>query len=431
MPPASRAKQSSPGADHRDRSEMTAEQTTSLKRHYQKQKNQAIDLLTHSIAHDLNNTLASVLGFSDLALKRSSADPKQQQYIEEVKLAALRAKALALQLQSCSQPDVHHQTSIQTIDFLTPTIERIRSELPASIELSVSTVHPFPELQLDPNQITQALEQILANSLEAIEDNGHIMIDLRTQVSTKATCASCYQVFSGSFVEISIRDDGSGICSHDKERLFDPCFSAWNLQPGHKSRSGMGLAIAHGIVHAHQGHLLLDSAPAQGCCIKVLLPITGPIENLQRQQALPTTSPPSPTRMSSIQPADERDSADPALYVMVVDDDAGVGAFFRNLLTGVGYQVELFSDSNEALQHYQQDPDRYRLVVTDHKMPGLSGIELINAIKALRPHVPVIMCTGYSAQIDKDFAASLQINFLPKPLEKFSELTTLAKSLLA
>ena len=222
---------------------------------------------------------------------------------------------------------------------------------------------------------------------------------MQDEKNVTAECHSCHESFSGDYIKLAIGDTGSGINPEQLGRIFDPFYTTKDVGKG----TGMGLSTVHGIMHNHGGHVVVESSPDTGSTFNLLFPVvdahakTGHLEN------------------NIVQVASKQLSGG---NILIVDDEISVGRFIGELLKGCGYSETVEADSRAALLHFERNPEDFDLVVTDQTMPGLSGVELAQAMMEIRPGLPVILCTGHSDQIDEIEAASLGISgYVKKPIE--------------
>ena len=205
----------------------------------------------------------------------------------------------------------------------------------------------------------------------------------------RAVCASCRQKVDGRFVELSVRDTGPGIPPQVMERMFEPFFSTKEVGRG----SGMGLSLAHGIVHEHGGHILVDCIENERTKFRVLLPAPESAAGGRARGAG------RPARRC-------RKRARLAGRVLVVDDEQTIREFMIDLLGGWGLEVDALPDGAAARDAIATDPQRYDLVITDQTMPQLTGLALARELIArLRPGLPVILYTGYGEDLSPQRAA--------------------------
>jgi CheY-like chemotaxis protein len=199
----------------------------------------------------------------------------------------------------------------------------------------------------------------------------------------------------GNYLKLAVSDTGCGIEPKILEKIFEPYFTTKKIGEG----TGMGLAVVHGIVKSHHGHITVYSEPGKGTSFHVYLPLT----------AEETATLPEKTEPTELRGKGER--------ILLVDDEEQIGAVVSALLSKNGYQVATFADGLQALAEFQQKPEHFDLVITDMTMPSINGAELAQKIMALRPEIPVILCTGQSELINREKAFAMGIrDYLTKPL---------------
>jgi CheY-like chemotaxis protein len=261
-------------------------------------------------------------------------------------------------------------------------------------------------------QLEQVLFNLCLNARDAIGGSGLIKVRLR-ETGGAFTCASCRaQLPSARWVELGVADNGSGIEADTLERMFEPFYSTKEVGRG----SGMGLAMVHGIVHDHGGHVEVRTEPGRGALFRVLLPPA-----------------PADADGGDVQPAAAAAAAAPALSgcVMVVDDEPMVGEFMSELLAGWGLEVVLQRDPQAALAWLQDDSRALDLLITDQTMPQMSGLELARRAHRARPSLPVLLYSGQADAIDAALCRQHGVlAVLPKPVDH-EALRTLVQRALA
>ncbi|MGE0484592.1 MAG: PAS domain-containing protein [Gammaproteobacteria bacterium] len=391
--------------DARRRAEI--EQETLRAQLLQAQKMESIGLLTGGIAHDFNNVIAAILGYSGLALRRygEAVEPKLRGYLHEVQHAGERARDMVQQLMAFGRAEAMASQPVDVATVIDDSLRMLRPMLPSTMDVEVEVAPALPAALVDPVQAQQVLVNLCINARDATGERGTVRIEAGLRQVEGARCASCHATFDGEFVVIAVADDGPGITGAELDRLFEPFYSTKTQGAG----TGMGLAMTHGIVHAHDGHLLLASAPGQGARFEVLLPAAGPT-------ALTT---PAPAGVAQRAPT----------RVLVVDDEPGVAAFLGELLELEGYSVTTENDPRAALARFEATPLDVDAVVTDQTMPGLTGFDLARALLARRPELPIILVSGYSATIDERDALNAGLKaYLPKPIDETALLEVLARA---
>jgi CheY-like chemotaxis protein len=278
--------------------------------------------------------------------------------------------------------------------------QMLRSTLPSTIELRVVAGEDVPAILVDPIQFEQVLLNLSINARDAMNNEGEIEIVTGITDVKEAVCASCRQRVAGIFVELAVRDSGPGITSHVMERMFEPFYTSKDVGKG----SGMGLAMVHGIVHDHGGHILVDSALGEGSAIRVLFPRADADITLPRERSASEV-------VASTNAALEG-------RVLVAEDDVDVRELLVDLLTSWGIEVTPAVDGVEALTVFEAHAGRFDLLLTDLTMPGMTGVALARAVTRIRPDMPVLLCTAFSDAFRDDEIEDAGVQaVLRKPLD--------------
>ena len=365
----------------------------------QAQKMEAIGHLTGGIAHDFNNILTSVMGYIALASERppAAADAKLQSYLDQAEQSCHRARDLIQQMLAFSRGQRSEPRPVALKSLVNESARMLRATLPATLELA-HRVEDDPVALVDPVQAHQVLLNLCINARDAMDESGRITVTARRARAADMTCASCRHRFSGDFAELAVSDGGSGIAPEVLERMFDPFFSTKEIGQG----TGMGLSIVHGVVHEHGGHVLVESRPAAGTTFRVLLPLA--VRDASTAGAAPEAGQPPVLSLRG--------------RVLLVEDEQSVLGFMRELLQGWGLDVVAARDPADALHWFGLEPDRFDVVLTDHTMPGMTGMELARALVARRADVPVLLYSGRSELLDADAAAAAGVRqLLSKPID--------------
>lgn len=398
----------------RDRSEREQAQAVQLdleRQLQQSQKVQALGQLTGGVAHDFNNILAAILGYSNLALERFVPDKqgKLAAYLREVIKASERARDLIAKMLSFTRTQPSASASvISPATVLQETVAMMRPSIPSSIELR-SRVEDEHSICMDPGELNQVLVNLIINARDAIDEHGVIELHLHTVELDGQICAISQQRLSGHYLALDVCDDGSGIAPEHLPRLFDPFFTTKDVGKG----TGLGLSVVHGILRRAGAHVVVESMPGQGSRFRLLFSPTTP----------PTAAPPATAEASFI-------PAGCGQQVWVVDDEPSVASFLKELLVEWGYRVRTFSDPAEALTTLEAAPDQIDLLITDQTMPGLDGLQLAQLARHFKPGLPVILCTGISDSIDVQLARRVGIRHIfNKPLPVHELVQALADEL--
>jgi PAS domain S-box-containing protein len=361
----------------------------------QAQKMEAIGQLAGGIAHDFNNILQSILGNLTLSAERAEdlEDAKLARYVERAQLSAQRARELIQQMLTFSRGRRGEPRVMALAPLVSEAAKLLRPMLPSTIEVRTQFSDEALRVKVDRVQAEQVLLNLCINARDAMRGQGTIALGVRA-IDAASVCTACRQRFSGRFGELEVRDTGPGIAPEVVDRMFEPFFSTKEVG------SGMGLSMVHGIVHEHGGHVVVETAPGEGARFRVLLPATDglvtPEEKKPRAHARPKL----------------------AGSVLVVDDENMILEFMGDLLANWGLDVTLKSSSIEAKHAFAAEPQRYDLVLTDHTMPRITGLELARQIRGIRPGTPVILYTGYGEDIAEAELAAAGVRALArKPVE--------------
>jgi len=367
----------------------------------QAQKMEAIGQLTGGIAHDFNNILTAMTGYVVLAGERAGTlgDEKLSRYLDRAQRSGERARDLIQQMLTFSRGQHGEPRPVSPAALIEEWISLLETTLPSSVEIRTELEPGVAEVLIDPLQLEQVLMNLCINARDAMEGHGTLTVSLRSMTLNDGVCASCRQPVTGEFIEIAVRDSGTGIPTEVQERMFEPFFSTKAVGHG----SGMGLSMVHGIIHDHGGHLLLDSRPGEGAALSILL---APLSSTEIDA--------EPAGIADMRP----DRQGITGRVLLVDDEPAVGEFMQDLLQDWGLSVSVFNGGIDACMKFSDDPDRYDLVILDQTMPRMTGMEVAHQLLKLRPGLPVILYTGYSDEISEEQVLGVGIRALVnKPVD--------------
>jgi PAS domain S-box-containing protein len=384
----------------------------------QAQKMEAIGQLTGGIAHDFNNLLTSIMGYVALASERDGAlaDRRLAGYLAQAQRSCERARDLIQQMLMFSRGQRGSPRTLPLGPLVDDALASVRPALPASVTLAVDVTAAAPQVRVDPLQVEQVLLNLCLNARDAMDGVGVVRVGVRPVHADSLVCTGCRACVGGEFVELSVADDGHGMAPAVVERVFEPFFSTKEAGKG----TGMGLAMVHGIVHEHGGHVVVESSPGRGSRFRVLWPALPP-------DVHETPLPPGATTAS-----DRRPRPVLAGSVLVVDDETTVGEFMRELLESWGLRATYVPQAQGALDLLSGPGPRFDVVITDQAMPRMTGIQLARALRASQIDVPVILYTGYGeglAQADLQAAGVRAV--LRKPVDPVALEAALARALAA
>ncbi len=348
---------------------------------YQSQKMEAIGTLAGGVAHDFNNILSAILGYTELSLLEEDIPSPLQENLVNINRAGLRARGIVKQIQTFSRHAPTNKSIHDIGSIAKECLEFARVGLPPGIDL----VQKIPETPLpilaDKTKIHQVLMNLLTNGIQAMDNRkGTLSLSIQPGEGNPLTNGSTPFENPGKagqkYIQVNVTDTGIGIQETDIPRLFEPYFTTKEIGKG----TGMGLAISHGIIKAHDGEITVESRLGLGSSFMIHLP---------RHH-----------RETSMDPIPEKPDLMGAETLLLVDDEPGLVDIHTQFLTKFGYQVVTCTDPFEALDLLRQKPDIFDLVVTDQKMPGMTGDELRKQIFQVLPDLPVVLCSGFTASLD-------------------------------
>ncbi|MBU0730893.1 MAG: DUF3365 domain-containing protein [Proteobacteria bacterium] len=372
----------------------------------QAQKMEAIGTLAGGIAHDFNNILGAILGYADMALESIPGTNPAKGFIEEVLKAGFRARDLVKHILAFSRKSEQKKSPLKIQVIVKEIVKLLRASIPTTIEIKQAIDPDCGTILADPTQIHQVVMNLATNASQAMEGgNGTLFIGVDSVFLSEKDLAD-EQVAAGPYVLLTVGDTGPGIKPEIISRIFDPYFTTKEVDKG----SGMGLAVVHGIVKSHEGYITVESQPGTGTTFNVYFP-----QSREEEESLEAETAEIPTGTENI---------------LVVDDEQVLVKLTQARLERLGYHVTAVFDSTEALELFRARPEAFDLVLTDYTMPKMTGTELLMAIREIRPDIPVILCTGYSSQVDKEKAYAMGVSaFIMKPVKNIDLARIIRQSL--
>ena len=360
----------------------------------QAQKMEAIGTLAGGIAHDFNNILAAILGYAEMSLEHIPESNPAHAMLPKVIDASLRARDLVRQILDFSRKSAVTRIPIQLHLLVKETIKLLRASIPSTIEIKQAINIDCGYVLADPTQIHQVLINLCTNAAQAMEEGGELRVALDGVTLTTQELTNEPTLTPGPYVRLTIADTGSGIDPTILGRIFEPYFTTKEVGKG----SGMGLAVVHGAVTRHHGMIRVESVLGQGTTFTVYFPQVCQVEKAKEEAS----------KEALARRGDER--------LLVIDDDPAIVDMLTHLFATLGYRITGETDSQAALDHFRGQPEAFDLVITDQTMPKLTGEQLSRAMLAIRPNLPILLCTGFSYKIDDHKAAEIGIKaFIMKP----------------
>jgi PAS domain S-box-containing protein len=374
------------------------------------QKLQSLGVLAGGIAHDFNNLLTGVLGNASLALAGLPEGSPARESVRLMETAAQRAAELTQQLLAYSGKGHFVKERVQLSDVVREMAHLLEVSISKRCALELRFAPELPAVEADVAQLRQVVMNLIINAAEAIGDRqGRISLSTgEVEVAPGASMGPLEEELApGPHVYLEVRDDGAGMCPAVRERIFDPFFTT------KFTGRGLGLAAVLGIVRGHRGAVRVESEPGRGTSFRVLLPIAAPC--VRAVDGTPPCELPTPPAGGTI---------------LVVDDDETVRRVARAVLEREGYIVLLARDGSEAVELFGREATRVRLVLLDLTMPGMDGKETFQALRALRPDVPVLLSSGYEEhETTSRFAGAGLAGFVHKPYSRDRLLRAVAQAM--
>ncbi len=344
------------------------------------QKMEAIGTLAGGVAHDFNNLLAAILG--NLALAREDVGPEHlaQESLGEINRAAIRARQLVQQILAFSRRQAQQLVHQPLAPLVEETLALMRSLLPAGVRLTTQLGDEVLPVLADATQIQQVLMNLCTNAWQALDGRpGEVTVALHTVQLDAVRALQTGAVPAGVYACLSVADNGPGMDSATQRRVFEPFFTT--KPPG--AGTGLGLAVVHGIVRAHNGTIALTSQPGEGSRFDVYLPLAG-----ASAAPAPVSAAAPPVAAAPTEQASGR-------HIVYVDDYEAMVFLVGRLLRKRGYRVSTFLSGESALAWLREHPDAIDLLVTDQNMPGMSGVDLARESLRERPGLRVAIVSGH------------------------------------
>jgi PAS domain S-box-containing protein len=361
----------------------------------QAQKMEALGTLAGGIAHDFNNILSVIIGSSELLELKEVVEDSSRQTLDNVLQASQRAKELVRQILAFSRHAKQEKILLNFKSIIKETLEFLRASLPSSIQIRQYLDPAAGTIMADPTQMQQILMNLCTNAGHAMEKDGGVMQINLANVTLNAEDVRFYpDLEPGGYVRLTVSDTGHGMEPSVIQRIFEPYFTTKELGKG----TGLGLAVVHGIVKAHNGMIKVDSEVGKGTTFNVFLPRAEGYDRVVEMKPA-----------ESIPKGSER--------ILLVDDEKALVDIGKQLLNWMGYEVEIRTSPIEAIEAFRANPQKFDLVLTDMTMPQMTGIKMAKQMIEIRADIPVIVCTGFSDQINEEQALSAGVKaLLLKPI---------------
>ena len=403
-----------------------------------KAKLESLGTLAGGIAHDFNNCLASIIGFSEMAIEKIDEGEICRGDLQEVLTAGKRAKELVKQIMTFCRNVPNKKEPFRINESAKEVVTMLKATTPSYIDIELIPSKDEPLLMAEPSQIHQIFMNLCTNAVHAMKEKGGVVRIVIDKVENDNTSIERFrEMRCHGLLKIEVSDTGTGIEKAHLDRLFDPYFSTKDKGDG----AGLGLAVVHGIVTALQGEIVVESAPGRGTVVTIFFPLSEapPTETVSsephdtQRDALNNghVRPPDTTKNERTRTADrELFHIKGSEHILFVDDEEAILKMYMLRFSKLGYDITILSDPSEALEFYKKDPGKIDLVVTDMTMPGMTGDRFAKAIKEIDPTMPVILCTGHSEKVIPEKRSEMPVDaILMKPIAH-KEMVKTVRSLL-
>ncbi len=376
---------------------------------FQAQKMEALGVLASGVAHDFNNVLQVISGFTQLILSESEQLPRDRERLLNIQRSIERAAVMIKSLLALSRRSGAHKEQMELNHEIERTLKVLEHVLPRMIDIRTDLARDLRPILGDPGQIEQALLNLGTNAGHAMPQGGELCFATANVTLDKEDCAGMHGLSPGEYVRLTVQDSGLGMDQETLSHIFEPFFTTKSPERG----TGLGLSMVYGVVSGHGGHISCRSRPGGGTLFSIHFPADqGPAPAAVQREPVPQAHLVGRER------------------VLVVDDEEAILQTCRQALEGFGYQVLTATSGEDALAVWQNDPEAVDLVVLDLNMPGMGGLKCLEAMTEQRPRTKVLVATGFADEgLLKDLRSRGRHLLIRKPYS-FTELLQTVRRLL-
>ncbi len=368
------------------------------------QKLESIGTLAGGIAHDINNALTPILGYTELALLRAEDNEALTNQLIEIKRCAKRSSEMIRRILAFSKRQILQTRELDINELVKNIAKMFQSLMEENITLKLYLAEDLERVSADQSQIEQIITNLAVNARDAMPEGGTLMIETMNVSTADSICLSCGERFIGPYVLIVVSDSGAGMNEKIKERIFEPYFTT----KGNEKGTGLGLAMVHGIIHQHEGHINLYTDEHMGTTVKIFIPTLTEKLSQETEKVIDGT---------------DTESNYGSETILLVEDDESVRKLAVTILRKFGYQVIEADSGEQAIELVSTFNNTIDLILTDVVMPGMNGKQLVGKIQAIFPKIHVLYMSGYTNNLIASHGIlEPEIEFIQKPFVP-SELT--------
>jgi CheY-like chemotaxis protein len=368
---------------------------------------EAMGTLAGGIAHDFNNILGAVLGYGEMAMRSAKKGSRLRRDLDSIMRAGERGRALVDRILAFSRSGVADRVPVHVEAVVHEALDQVAASVPENVAIARRLCAGRAAMLGDSTQVHQLMMNLASNGVQSMTEGGVLRVALEATRLDEPRAATVGSIVAGNYIVLTVSDSGTGIPDDVLERMFDPFFTTKEVGVG----SGLGLSLVHGIVTSVGGAIDVTTELAKGSTFTVYLPRNGEAaENaVGRDRKLPRG-------------AGQR--------VLVIDDEEPLVRLAAETLEGLGYASVGFTSSANALQEFRANPGRFDAVLTDERMPAVTGSTIIQEVRRINPSIPVLLMSGFVSAAGAVSARELGASdVLRKPLLAHELATSMARAL--
>ena len=359
----------------------------------QAQKLESIGTLAGGIAHDFNNVLGGIMGYTEMSLRCTEKDSKLEKNLFKILKATDRAKHLIEQILTFSRKTTPQKSIISVRPIIKEALDLLRASIPSSVIIESDLDKNTKPVLADPTKIHEVLLNLATNAVHAMNRKGMMTIRLYAACLDRVVIGHAGEIAPGEYTVIEVADTGCGMEATTLSRAFEPFFTTKAVGEG----TGMGLSVVLGVLQSLGGDIQVESKVGKGTTFRLYLPVA-------EESVFGTMNDNALLQLSGTE------------QILFVDDEQMLVEMAKDILTPLGYTVIGISDSRDALQFIKENGNDIDILITDQTMPGMTGIELTKEVLKIRKGLPILLCTGFSNELNPERAAAIGINeILMKP----------------